>query len=151
MFRHCIGSVRIRVWKCDALERRNRYGRAISRSRAELQLRAATTTASCFLRSASANSRRRLLWPGLRLLWAGVWILRGTPVSRPTRELALAPQSLALRRNSRRGAALRRPDIARDALPLRCSLPHRCLAFCFDFRKSRLLELFIQRGKIRFQ
>src|SRR5262249_39546519 len=128
-----IGGSRIRVWNCPTLERRYRYGGALQRTCADLQLRAATTAPG---RIRSTGSLRRLHR-------AGLWLGTAVRISRwPPLFLARSSPSLALIKNLSAAGVGPRPRY-----PLVICL----LRFCFYFRKSRLLQSLIQRGKIGFE
>ncbi len=145
MFRHCIGGVRIRVWNCATLERRHRYDRALPRTRADLQLRA-TTAAPCRICPASSlrGLHRSSVW---WLLRSAIWLLRWPPVLRPPRSLGRSSPSLALTQICVEAAV----SAARQVKAMVPVLTVHPLRLRFDFRKSRLLQLLIQRRKIGLQ
>jgi len=92
--RNSIGDVCVRLWICAAVECGHRSDWALPRARAQLQLRAATSTAAApdLLCSSARGWRRRRsgLW-----LRPAVRILRCPPILRATRSLA-STSSLAL-------------------------------------------------------
>ena len=87
-----------------------------------------------------------VIGPGYGYYRAAVWILWFTPVLRPPRLLARAPSSLALKVCVE--AAVSAAAQVKAVMPV---LRTRLLRFRFDFRKSRLLQLLIQRGNIGLQ
>ena len=69
------------------------------------------------------------------------------PVLRPPRSLGRSSPSLALTQICVEAAV----SAATQVKAVVAVLTTRLLRFCFDFRKSRLLQLLIQRGKIGLQ
>ena len=88
--------------------------------------------------------RRSSVW---WLLRSAIWLLRWPPVLRPPRLLGRTSSSLALI-NVRVEAAASAATQMKALMPVSTTRVRR---FHFDFRKSRLLQLLIQRGKIGLQ
>ena len=108
---------------------------------------AATAAAPCRIMSSASSLRRRHRSSVWWLLRSAIWLLRWPPVLRPPRLLGRASPSLALT-NICVEAAVSAATQVKAMVPV---LTTRLLRFRFDFRKSRLLQLLIQRGKIGLQ
>ena len=88
--------------------------------------------------------RRSSVW---WLLRSAIWLLRWPPVLRPPRVTGAVITIAGINQNCVEAAVSAATQV-KAVLPV---LTTRLLRFHFDFRKSRLLQLLIQRGKIGVQ